>query len=153
MPINKKLLVIIGLAGVVTLSIAASSPQEKEKPRNLKVLPKKITDRQLHMVMREWAISLGVRCNFCHEQDFSSDAKPEKIAARHMFQMAEKINKKFFEGKKDSLGMVTLSSVNCYTCHRGSAHPEVKLPEPPQRPAGPPPGTQPPPPPPAPPGQ
>lgn len=148
MPINKKLLVIAGLAGVITLSIAASAPQEKEKPRNLKVLPKKISDQQLHMLMRGWAISLGVRCNFCHEQDFSSDAKPEKIAARHMFEMVSKINKKYFEGQKDSLGMVMESSVNCYTCHRGSAHPEVKLPDMPRGQGG-----TPPPPPPAPPGQ
>jgi hypothetical protein len=152
MPINKKLLVIAGLAGIVTLSIAASAPQEKEKPRNLKVLPKKISDKQLHMLMRGWAISLGVRCNFCHEQDFASDAKPEKIAARHMFQMVSKINKKFFQGQKDSLGMVMESSVNCYTCHRGSAHPEVKLPEP-QRPGGPSAGGTPPPPGSTPPGQ
>jgi hypothetical protein len=100
-------------------------------------------------------MSLGVHCNFCHEQDFSSDAKPEKIAARHMFEMVSKINKKYFMGQKDSLGMVMESSVNCYTCHRGSAHPEVKLPDMPHGPGGPPPGGQgnPPPPPPAPPGQ
>jgi len=51
--------------------------------------------------------------------------------------------------------MVMETSVNCYTCHRGSAHPEIKLPERQRGPGGPPPGGQgnPPPPPPAPPGQ
>ena len=166
MIINKKLAVIVGFAGIAALSIAASLPQQQQSPppkfENLKVLPKKITGPQLHEVMDMWATSLGVHCNFCHarndqtnKMDFASDAKPEKEAARHMFLMASKINKKFFNAQKDSLGMVIESSVNCYTCHRGSAHPEVKLPER-QRgpgPGGPPPGGTPPPPPPAPPGQ
>jgi hypothetical protein len=162
MKINKKLAAIAGFAGIAALSIAASLPQQQQGPppkfENLKVLPKKISGPQLHEVMDMWATSLGVHCNFCHarndqtnKMDFASDAKPEKEAARHMFLMAGKINKKFFNAQKDSLGMMMESSVNCYTCHRGSAHPEVKLPE---RQHGPPPGGTPPPPPPAaPPGQ
>jgi photosynthetic reaction center cytochrome c subunit len=158
MPINRKLLVIAGFAGVVSLSIAASMPQQQQGPppgfKNLKVLPKKLTHQQLGHIMEMWAGSLGVHCNFCHahddqtnKMDFASDAKPEKEAARHMFLMAAKINKKYFNAQKDSLGMVMESSVNCYTCHRGSAHPEVKLPEREHGgPGGPPPGGTPPPP-------
>ena len=162
MPINKKFMVIAGFAGVVAVSIAASMPQRQEppKPKNLKVLPKHIPFKELDHIMDTWAASLGVHCNFCHardpqtnKMDFASDAKPEKTVARHMFQMASKINKKYFEGQKDSLGMVIESSVNCYTCHRGQAHPEVKLPERQRGPGGLPPGGTPPPPPPAPPGQ
>jgi len=163
MPINKKLAVIAGFAGVVALSIAASMPQQQQqqwpKYENLKVLPKKISHEELGKIMGMWSASLGVHCNFCHvhndqtnKMDFPSDAKPEKETARHMFVMASKINKKFFNAQKDSLGMVIESSINCYTCHRGSAHPEVKVPERQRGPGGPPPGT-PPPPPPAPPGQ
>jgi hypothetical protein len=159
MPINKKFMVVAGFAGMVAISIAASMPQQQGPPgfKNLKVLPKKISGKQLHETMDMWATSLGVHCNFCHarneqtnKMDFASDAKPEKTIARHMFKMASKINKKYFEGQKDSLGMVIESSVNCYTCHRGQAHPEVKLPERQRGPGGQ--GT-PPPPPPAPPGQ
>ncbi|MBS1529803.1 MAG: c-type cytochrome [Bacteroidetes bacterium] len=155
MPINKKFMVIAGFAGVVAVSIAASMPQQQEppKPKNLKVLPKDIPFRTLDHIMDTWAVSLGVHCNFCHardpqtnKMDFASDAKPEKTTARHMFKMAAKINKKFFEGQKDSLGMVA-GSINCYTCHRGQAHPEVKLPERQRGPGGPPPGNMPPPPP------
>ena len=150
MPINKKFAFVAGLAGVVAISIAASMPQQQEppKPKNLKVLPKNISFRELDHIMDTWAGSLGVHCNFCHardaqtnKMDFASDAKPEKATAREMFKMASKINKKFFKGEKDSLGMVVESSVNCYTCHRGSAHPEVKLPEREHKgPGGPPPG-------------
>jgi len=49
--------------------------------------------------------------------------------ARHMYKMMNKINQKYFEAKKDSLGMMMRSGINCYTCHRGDSHPETKLPE------------------------
>ena len=61
--------------------------------------------------------------------------------ARHMFTMTAKINKKFFKAEKDSLGLVMESSVNCNTCHHGTAHPEIKIPEREHKgPGGPPPG-------------
>ena len=156
MKVNRKLAIAAGLFGVMGLSIAASLPQQgPPKPQNLKVLPKNISGEQLDHIMDMWAASLGVHCNFCHARneqtnhmDFASDAKPEKKMAREMFEMTGKINKKFFEGKKDSLGMIMESSVNCYTCHRGNAHPEVKVPEREHGPGGPPPGGTPPPPPP-----
>jgi hypothetical protein len=73
--------------------------------------------------------------------DFASDAKPEKETARYMYKMTAKINKKFFKAEKDSLGMVMSTGVNCNTCHRGTAHPEVKIPEREHKgPGGPPPG-------------
>ncbi|AMR33212.1 hypothetical protein A0256_18205 [Mucilaginibacter sp. PAMC 26640] len=128
--------------------------EEEHKFTNLKVLPKNITDRQLDAVMDEWAHSLNVRCNFCHarnettnKMDFASDAKPEKDMARHMYKMMNDINKKYFEAKKDSLGMMMTTGINCYSCHRGVSHPEVvAAPAPPRRggpgqgPGGPPPG-------------
>jgi hypothetical protein len=151
--INRKTIIITGLLGVTALGIAASMPQEREAPKlvNLKVFPKNIPFKVLDQTMDMWAASLGVRCNFCHafnsethKMDFASDAKPEKTMARHMFLMTAKINKKFFNAVKDSLGMVMESSVNCNTCHHGTAHPEAKIPE---RQHGPGPGGPPPPPP------
>lgn len=138
-----------GLFGVMALGIAASVPQQNppEKAKNLKVLPKNISHRDLDRIMDIWAASLGVHCNFCHvrneqtnKMDFPNDAKPEKTIARHMFLMTSKINKKFFKAEKDSLGMVMQSSVNCNTCHNGNAHPEIKIPERHHGPGGPPPG-------------
>jgi hypothetical protein len=164
MMISKKLTITAGLFGVMALGIAASLPQQPQqgpppKAANLKVLPKNISHKDLDHIMDTWATSLGVHCNFCHarneqtnKMDFASDAKPEKTVARHMFEMTAKINKKYFKSEKDSLGMVMESSVNCYTCHRGSEHPEIKVPEREHKgPGGPPPGGTPPPPPPTPP--
>jgi len=140
MTISKKLAITSALLGVMALGVAASMPQQQQGPppkaENLKVLPKNISHRDLDRIMDTWAASLGVHCNFCHarneqtnKMDFASDAKPEKTVARHMFQMAAKINKKYFKAEKDSLGMVMESAVNCNTCHRGSAHPEIKVPQ------------------------
>ena len=139
MNINRKITVAAALAGVMALSIAASlPPQEREPPKlvNLKVFPKNIPYRVLDHTMDVWSASLGVRCNFCHardaqtnKMDFASDAKPEKKMAREMFKMTAKINLKYFEAKKDTLGMVMDAGINCFTCHNGKSHPEVKVPE------------------------
>src|SRR5579872_4549539 len=148
MHLKKQFLVAAGAVTVIALSVAASIPQQREEPKlvNLKVFPKNVPYRVLDHQMDVWAASLGVRCNFCHarneatgKMDFPSDAKPEKTAARNMYLMMAKINKKFFEAKKDSLGMMMTTGVNCNTCHRGTAHPEVKVPEEHHGPGGPPP--------------
>jgi len=151
MHFKNQLIVTVGLLAVIALSVAATLPQQQqhEPPKlvNLKVFPKNIPYRVLDHEMDVWSASLGVRCNFCHarndqtgKMDFASDAKPEKTMARHMYLMTAKINKKFFEAKKDTLGMVMNTGVNCNTCHRGASHPEVKEPEEHHGPGGPPPG-------------
>jgi hypothetical protein len=136
MLINRKIIITLGLFAIVSLVALTSMTPKNPEYKNLKVLPKNITHEQLGNVMGEWAHSLGVHCSFCHvrdeaakKMDFASDAKPEKEAARHMFKMMNKINQKYFEAKKDSLGMVMRSGISCYTCHHGDSHPEVKLPE------------------------
>lgn len=148
MPVNKKILATLGLSSVVIFSAMTAMQPQREEPKlaNIKVLPKKLTFRQVDHVMDQWAHSLGVRCNFCHAPsadgkhlDFASDAKPEKEAARHMFKMMNTINKKFFKAEKDSTGMMATTGINCYTCHRGNAHPEVMMPPAPQRNPPPPP--------------
>jgi hypothetical protein len=151
MHFKNQLIVTVGLLAVIALSVAATLPQQQQQgpPKlvNLKVFPKNIPYRVLDHEMDVWSASLGVRCNFCHarndqtgKMDFASDAKPEKTMARHMYLMTAKINKKFFEAKKDTLGMVMNTGVNCNTCHRGASHPEVKEPEEHHGPGGPPPG-------------
>jgi len=140
MQLNKKIFVtasllsgIVFLASMTLIQQPQQPPQQQEEAKlvNLKVLPKNISRKDLERVMGNWAGSLGVRCNFCHatnsetrKTDFASDAKPEKLMARKMYLMAAKINRKFFkvDSKKDSLGMMQLVNVNCYTCHHGVAH-------------------------------
>ncbi|MGZ3755024.1 MAG: c-type cytochrome [Mucilaginibacter sp.] len=150
MQLNKRIVAAVGLiSGVVLLASMTAFQQQPQQQRpeptlkNIKVLPKGMTYRQVDHLMDEWSSALGVRCNFCHAQDKASDEKPEKTMARHMYEMTAKINKKFFKAKKDTLGATMESSVNCYTCHHGVAHVEISLmanrPRP-ARPNGPPPG-------------
>ena len=133
--INKKLLATFALLSVVAfMAMSPAKQEEKEKPKytNLKVLPKNISKKQLSNIMEEWEHALGTRCSFCHvrneetkKMDFASDAKPEKEMARHMFKMVAMLNKKYFEAKKDSTGMIMETGVNCNTCHKGVSHPEI----------------------------
>ncbi|HEX6783103.1 MAG TPA: c-type cytochrome [Sphingomicrobium sp.] len=110
--------------------------------KNLKILPQDISRMQLLSTMKFFSQSLGVRCTFCHVGtegqppstfDFASDAKPEKTTARRMIVMVQQINQQGF-GITDPAKF----KVTCFTCHRGSQHPET------QPPATPPPGTVPP---------
>jgi hypothetical protein len=144
MLINRKILATLSLAGIVTVVALTSMAPDPEGFKNLKVLPKHITKEQLDHVMDEWAHSLGVHCTFCHvrdeaakKMDFPNDAKPEKKMARQMFKMMNKINQKYFEAKKDSLGMMAHTGINCYSCHRGVNHPKVTMPEEKRGPGGP----------------
>jgi hypothetical protein len=136
MPINKKTAIVTCLFAVVTFSAmtAMKADDDDHGFKNLKVLPKKISEKQLHSVMHEWSQSLGVKCGFCHANgadgklDFASDAKPEKEMARDMFKMEAAINKKYFKAQKDTSGFV-VGDMKCYTCHRGDPHPDdAKLP-------------------------
>jgi hypothetical protein len=139
MPFNKKIIVTLGLLSVVVLGAMTSMTPQKAQDegfKNLKVLPKHISNDDLHKVMEEWEHSLGVHCNFCHvrnedtkKMDWANDAKPEKEMARNMYKMMNKINQKYFHAGKDSSGMIMKAGINCNTCHRANAHPEVTIPE------------------------
>jgi hypothetical protein len=129
-----KLVVAIALVGFVSVGIAATSPPppgDEERAKNLKVLPKNISHKDLDEIMDGFKAALGVKCNFCHADnkdssihklDFPSDDKPEKNIARHMMRMTAKINKKYFSFLKDDKGAV-VQPVQCFTCHHGKPHP------------------------------
>jgi hypothetical protein len=94
--------------------------QEAPPPANLKVL-KVTSGAEVRQIMRTFTVGLGVQCNYCHVQgNFASDENPKKETARHMIQMAQRINAEFPDGKMH---------VSCYTCHRGEAEPKT-APEP-----------------------
>ena len=66
--------------------------------KNLKVLPKDISEDALDSLMDNFCVSLGVKCGFCHARnadttihrlDCSLDTKDEKEAARSMMQMTQ----------------------------------------------------------------
>ncbi len=129
---GKKTLVAIIAGLFIIAGIAATTPPEPPKYKNLKILPKNISKEDLDKVMDHFKAALGVKCSFCHAPskdtaqkwpDFASDEKPEKLMARKMMTMTSKINKKFFKDNKNEQGIV-VPAVECMTCHRGSPHPD-----------------------------
>jgi Photosynthetic reaction centre cytochrome C subunit len=67
--------------------------------------------------------ALGVNCTHCHvEEDFASDDKRQKRAAREMAKMHRMINEQL--GEMEHLkAPVAERSINCATCHRGAISP------------------------------
>jgi len=67
--------------------------------------------------------ALGVACTHCHvEQDFASDDKRPKGAAREMAAMHKMINDQL--AKMQNLDLKPAERfINCSTCHRGSINP------------------------------
>lgn len=126
---NKIFIVVLCVAGFIGIGMAL--PYHKE--RNLKVLPKDISDAKLDSIMEAYTVALGVKCNFCHVPvknfadsiDFVSDAEPMKENAREMMRMVIGINKTWFYFDKNTKPEY-LNVVNCNTCHRGEPIPHEK---------------------------
>jgi len=60
---------------------------------------------------------IGVDCAYCHvDGNWASDDKPAKRTARAHFAMMARLNQEQFQGR---------NAVSCWTCHRGSPHPEL----------------------------
>jgi tetratricopeptide (TPR) repeat protein len=104
--------------------------------KNLKVLPKDISQDDLRSTMRAFNQALGVRCIYCHvgEEgkpldtfDFAADTKENKQIARTMLQMAGDINGKWIAklapAGKESGEHEAPVTVRCATCHHGLAVP------------------------------
>jgi hypothetical protein len=111
---------------------AQGAPRAPYKPRNLKVLPQ---DTNLRVVMDQYNVALGVRCEFCHaapdpvthRSDRASDANPTKDVARLMIQMTGDLNTKYLAQLPDRHDTDPLT---CGTCHRGEKHPPAFAPAP-----------------------
>ena len=126
----KKIFTVTASVFVIVCLLTAAIPNSKKedhKFKNLKVLPKDISEEELDKVMDNFNFSLGVRCSFCHQRndstkhlDFPSDAKGEKDIARGMMRMIYDLNKKYFNFNKDK---VVPQTINCVTCHRQNAIP------------------------------
>lgn len=102
---------------------------------NLKVLPQDISKDSLNNLMKNFSISLGVECNYCHAPniqnpsrlDFSSDLKIEKEIARGMITMTNDLNENYFKPYFPDPKPHQVHVVNCVMCHRGNANPEKYL--------------------------
>ncbi|MFQ5629344.1 MAG: c-type cytochrome [bacterium] len=114
-----------------SLDTSAAFGQIPDEFTNLQVLAKDISKQELTGHMRNFAIGLGVRCQFCHVGeagqplstfDFASDEKKTKKTARIMMQMVQNINGDHLE--KIS-GRTRSIQVNCVTCHHGQSKPRM----------------------------
>lgn len=131
---KNKFFVVAALSVILLIGVAATSSDVPK--RNLKVLPKNIEHEELSKIMKQFNVSLGVKCNHCHapsktdpkKLDFNSDEKPEKEVTRSMMRMTNKINKKYFSHGGEA------TAISCITCHNGKAHPETKVELPPPPP-------------------
>ena len=117
--------VVLLFGALVSAPCLAQVPDHYE---NLKVLPADIGKRELVAVMREFAGALGVRCNHCHvgpdnllDMDFATDEKPEKVVAREMMRMVDRLNTETLAAM--SFPEARQVEVQCVTCHRGVAVP------------------------------
>lgn len=83
--------------------------------------------RLVRVMNMGYSRALGVACTHCHfGQDYSSDEKRPKLAAREMMAMTRTINERLrslqnLEGKPEE------NFVNCTTCHRGQVDPNAGL--------------------------
>jgi hypothetical protein len=133
MKFDRKFIVMGAAVAFVAIGIAASEPPQ-EKFKNLKVLPKDISEQRLDSVMDEFTKALGVECDFCHvkpadttaQWDMALDDKPDKNIARKMIEMANKINKDFFNATTKYGDQNALLEIHCVTCHHGEPHPEFE---------------------------
>ena len=127
---NKKMLIIMILIGFISICAMGLTYPANEF-RNLKVLPKNISSKELSKIMvDDITDGLGVSCSFCHKEDpkthkldYASDEKPEKEIARAMMRMTIGINTNYFEQQRPMIGD-SLLAVTCGTCHHGQPHPE-----------------------------
>ena len=138
-------LVIRTFASILALTVCSTAAfaQLPAKPENLQVLPKDMPTDSVVAVMRGVAMSLGVRCTFCHVEreaaagapaglgpgaggpfqnfEFKSDEKEHKKIARLMMRMVDSINTKFLVSIPNRDDPPT--NVTCMTCHRGLSKP------------------------------
>lgn len=117
------------IAACILLCASAHS-QDSSEFKNLQVLNKAISERELTKIMKQFTVDLGVRCEFCHVElpnnqgdDFVSDSNSHKEITRGMMRMVNTING---VALPQAVGLPPdrlVGAVNCMTCHRGSANP------------------------------
>jgi hypothetical protein len=131
------LVAAVGLAVLAPPASAQGGGGGQQQPlQNLQYFPKDMTRPQLTQIMRGFAMSLGVRCEYCHamregapepppggnpQLNYAADTKTEKIKARYMLRMVDSINNKLLAALPDR--DMPATNVACVTCHRGLSKP------------------------------
>ena len=127
MKLPDKIVVTGFLLAFMVIGMAVMRPQDEFK--NLKVLPKNISEDSLMSIMENYERSLGVNCSHCHvvdsvKEDYASDAIHDKETCRDMMRMTDSINRAFFPPRNPKRA---IQQVTCYTCHRGQTRPEREV--------------------------
>ena len=94
--------------------ISADGPKAKDVFKNVQVLGDLSAGaftRQM-LAITEW-VAPKEGCTYCHSENLADDTKYQKVVARRMIQMTQKIN-------ADWKPHVAATGVTCYTCHRGN---------------------------------
>jgi hypothetical protein len=102
---------------------------------NLQVFPKDVMPQQLVQTMQAFNAALGVMCSHCHVDlgrgnpmtDMASDMKPQKNIARAMMRMTQAANQQIQSAVTEK-PQDQVTRVQCATCHRGQAIPQVPPP-------------------------
>jgi hypothetical protein len=126
---KNKIITLACLMAFVVIGVAAVRPPA-QKERNLKVLPKDISDEKLDSIMKTYTVALGVECKFCHQPangftiktDYAADVNPMKENARDMLRMVIDINSKYFYYDSTQRPEY-LHTITCKTCHQGQPLP------------------------------
>ena len=125
----KRTMLVAGLCLVASVTVTAQGPPRKFT--NLQVFPKDAPADVVITAMKNFTRALGVRCQFCHigeegmpleKFDFAADTKPTKETARAMARMTAEINSHVSKAIPDAAAKSY--QVTCFTCHRGSQHPQ-----------------------------
>lgn len=132
LPRNRKIAVTIMLfaGSVMAGCVATRAGEKKPEFKNLKVLPKDISSKELSRIMVDnFSDGIGASCKFCHSEDkntgkldYASDENPMKEAARSMMKMTLNLNRQYFHIKQPKISDSVLV-VTCTTCHRGNPFP------------------------------
>jgi hypothetical protein len=132
---TKSAIIFLLAAGITIVAFAQDKDKkhEEHRPVNLKVLSKDIGHDSLINLMKEYSVSLGVHCNFCHASsgdekghlDFASDDNKHKKVARYMMRMTADINSKYFAEENKGDHAHEALTVSCFTCHHGHEEPEA----------------------------
>ncbi|HEY6502723.1 MAG TPA: c-type cytochrome [Chitinophagaceae bacterium] len=129
--ITRQQFITLSVIFLLVISGIAATRLPQYKARNLKVLPKDISDEKLDSIMHTYNKALGVNCAFCHTPynknlpdslNYEVDENPMKEDARKMMRLTIQINKDYFY--YDTLQRPEyLKVVTCFTCHRGDPFP------------------------------
>jgi hypothetical protein len=113
-------------AAQILQRIAGHENEPAEKVfKNIQIMKSTPAKRFLLIMNIGYSRALGVACTHCHvEQDFASDDKRPKRAAREMALMHKMINDQL--QKMQNLDLKPDQRfVNCSTCHRGAINPNA----------------------------